>query len=346
MKKFHIPPRNRDLDAQLQVIIDQKTKPPGSLGVLESLAIQIAAVQETLSPAWQAPQLVVFAGDHGIAQAGVSPYPAEVTAQMVYNFVRGGAAINVFCRQHEFNLKVVDAGVNADFPSELPIVHQKIAKGTRNFLYEPAMSPDEMEAASRAGALLVAKIAFASNCNVIGFGEMGIGNTSVAALIFSELTKTPLEECVGRGTGLDDAGLLHKIKTLQKAQIFHAGKKNPLEILQTFGGFEIAQMVGAILQAAENRMLILVDGFIATSAFLLAHALEPNILDYAVFCHQSDEQGHRLMLDYLGVKPLLNLGMRLGEGTGAALAFPILDSAVRFLNEMANFEELKVKSEK
>jgi len=346
MKKFQIPPRSSALDAELQAIIDQKTKPIGALGLLEKLALQIAAVQESLSPAWQAPHLLVFAADHGIAQEGVSPYPAEVTAQMVFNFVRGGAAINVFCRQHGINLQVVDAGVNYDFPPELPIVHQKIAKGTRNFLHEPAITPDELEAASRAGALLVAKIAFASNCNVIGFGEMGISNTSAAALIFSELTQTPLEECVGRGTGLNDAGLLHKIKTLQKAQNFHAGKKNPLEILQTFGGFEIAQMMGAMLQSAENRMLILVDGFIATSAFLLAHAIEPNILDYAVFCHQSDEQGHRRMLEYLGVKPILNLGMRLGEGTGAAVAFPILDSALRFLNEMADFDKLEMKDER
>lgn len=340
MKKFQIPPRSRALDAELQAIIDQKTKPIGALGLLENLALQIAAVQESLSPAWQAPHLLVFAADHGIAQEGVSPYPAEVTAQMVFNFVRGGAAINVFCRQHGISLQVVDAGVNYDFPTELPIVHQKIAKGTRNFLHEPAMTPAELETASRAGALLVAKIAFASNCNVIGFGEMGISNTSAAALIFSELSHTPLAECVGRGTGLDDVGLSHKIKTLEKAQTFHAGKKNPEEILQTFGGFEIAQMMGAMLQAAENRMLILVDGFIATSAFLLAHAIEPNILDYAVFCHQSDEQGHRRMLEYLGVKPLLNLGMRLGEGTGAAVAFPILDSALRFLNEMADFGTL------
>lgn len=340
MKKFHISPRSRALDAQIQAIIDQKTKPIGALGLLEKLALQIAAVQESFSPAWQAPHFLVFAADHGVAQEGVSPYPAEVTAQMVFNFVRGGAAINVFCRQHGIQLQVIDAGVNGDFPADLPIIHQKIARGTRNFLHEPAMSAEELEAALKVGSLLVAKITFASNCNVIGFGEMGIGNTSAAALILSELAQIPLGDCVGRGTGLDDNGLQHKLKTLQKAQTVHTGPKTPLDILQTFGGFEIAQMMGAMLQAAENRMLILVDGFIATSAFLLAHALEPNILDYAVFCHQSDEQGHRLMLDYLGVKPLLNLGMRLGEGTGAAVAFPILDSALRFLNEMADFGTL------
>jgi len=342
MKKFQIFPRNRDMDEAIQAIIDQKTKPIGALGALEQLALQAAAIQETLTPAWESPHILVFAGDHGITQEGVSPYPAAVTAQMVLNFVRGGAAINVFCRQHELNLRVVDAGVNFDFSAELPIIHQKIGHGTKNFLHEPAMSLEQVEAAIRAGSLLVAKISFSTNCNLIGFGEMGIGNTSAAALIMSEICNLPLYFCVGKGTGLDEEGLQHKMNILQKAQATHPQSKTPLEILQTFGGFEIAQMVGAILQAAENQMLILVDGFIATAAFLVAHALEPNVIDYAVFCHQSDEQGHKRMLEFLKASPLLHLGLRLGEGTGAALAFPLLDAALRFFNEMASFEQAEV----
>jgi nicotinate-nucleotide--dimethylbenzimidazole phosphoribosyltransferase len=342
MKKFQIFPRNRDMDEAIQAIIDQKTKPIGALGALEQLALQAAAIQETLTPAWESPHILVFAGDHGITQEGVSPYPATVTAQMVLNFVRGGAAINVFCRQHELNLRVVDAGVNFDFSAELPIIHQKIGHGTKNFLHEPAMSLEQVEAAIRAGSLLVAKISFSTNCNLIGFGEMGIGNTSAAALIMSEICQLPLYFCVGKGTGLDEEGLQHKMNILQKAQAAHPQSKTPLEILQTFGGFEIAQMVGAILQAAENQMLILVDGFIATAAFLVAHALEPNVMDYAVFCHQSDEQGHKRMLEFLKASPLLHLDLRLGEGTGAALAFPLLDAALRFFNEMASFEQAEV----
>jgi len=342
MKKFQIFPRNRDMDEAIQAIIDQKTKPIGALGALEQLALQAAAIQETLTPAWESPHILVFAGDHGITQEGVSPYPAAVTAQMVLNCVRGGAAINVFCRQHELNLRVVDAGVNFDFSAELPIIHQKIGHGTKNFLHEPAMSLEQVEAAIRAGSLLVAKISFSTNCNLIGFGEMGIGNTSAAALIMSEICQLPLYFCVGKGTGLDEEGLQHKMNILQKAQAAHPQSKTPLEILQTFGGFEIAQMVGAILQAAENQMLILVDGFIATAAFLVAHALEPNVMDYAVFCHQSDEQGHKRMLEFLKASPLLHLDLRLGEGTGAALAFPLLDAALRFFNEMASFEQAEV----
>lgn len=342
MKKFQIFPRNRDMDEAIQAIIDQKTKPIGALGTLEQLALQAVAIQETLTPAWESPHILVFAGDHGITQEGVSPYPAAVTAQMVLNFVRGGAAINVFCRQHELNLRVVDAGVNYDFSAELPIIHQKIGHGTKNFLHEPAMNLEQVEAAIRAGSLLVAKISFSTNCNLIGFGEMGIGNTSAAALIMSKICQLPLYFCVGKGTGLDEEGLQHKLSILQKAQAAHPQSKTPLEILQTFGGFEMAQMVGAILQAAENQMLILVDGFIATAAFLVAHALEPNVMDYAVFCHQSDEQGHKRMLEFLKASPLLHLGLRLGEGTGAALAFPLLDAALRFFNEMASFEQAEV----
>jgi nicotinate-nucleotide--dimethylbenzimidazole phosphoribosyltransferase len=342
-----IPPIDRSLEAQIQAKIEGKTKPPGSLGQLESLAKQAALVQGTLNPQLTSPHLIVFAGDHGIALEGVSPYPPEVTAQMVLNFVRGGAAINVFCRQNGINLKVVDAGVNADFAPDLPIVHQKVAKGTANFLHAPAMSAAQCQQAMEWGASLVRQIQAETHSKVIGFGEMGIGNTSAASLLMSEICGLPLEQCVGRGTGHDDEGLQRKLNTLKAAQEKHhlpAHSAPAFQVLQTFGGFEIAQMCGAMQEAAALGMLILVDGFIASAAFLVAHAMQANVIDYAIFCHRSAEQGHRLMLQYLKAEPLLDLGLRLGEGTAAALAYPLLQNAVAFFNEMAEFSDLGLSS--
>jgi nicotinate-nucleotide--dimethylbenzimidazole phosphoribosyltransferase len=334
---------DKEIVNKVQHKIDFKTKPLGALGQLEEIALKIATIQQTLSPELTNPHLVVFAADHGIAKSGVSKYPAEVTPQMVLNFVYGGAAINVFCKQNGLNLKVVDAGVNFDFEENLPIIQQKIGYGTKNFLTESAMTMDELEQCLVKGRALVNQIS-AENCNVIGFGEMGIGNTSAASVLMSKICQLPINECVGRGTGVDDEGLKHKISILTEAINFHKNINTPLEVLSTFGGFEIAQMVGAMLQAAENKMLIMVDGFIATSAFLVAHAIEPNVLDYAVACHQSDESGHKKMLNYLNIKPILQLNLRLGEGTGCALAYPLIQSAVNFLNEMASFESAGVSN--
>lgn len=326
--------------------INLKTKPVGALGRLEELAIQIGTIQNTLTPALNNPHILIFAGDHGIAQEGVSPYPPEVTAQMVFNFVRGGAAINVFARQNHLKLKVIDAGVNFDFDKNIDIIHAKIAKGTKNSLHSPAMSDLECEKAINRGHDLVVDLA-AQNCNVIGFGEMGIGNSSSAALLMSALGKLPIEACVGRGTGLDDEGLRKKTEILQKVQEKHKNiiKNNqPTEILAAFGGFEIAMMVGGILAAKSKNMLILIDGFIATSALLVAKSIDESILQNCIFCHKSEEQGHQKMLDLLQVKPLLNIGMRLGEGTGVAVAYPLIAAAVNFLNEMASFEEAGVSN--
>ncbi len=338
-----IPPLNRCLEAQIQAKIDGKTKPPGALGQLETLAKQVALVQGSLNPQLTNPHLIVFAGDHGVAREGVSPYPQEITAQMVLNFVRGGAAINVFCRQNGIQLKVVDAGVNADFDPNLPIIHQKVAKGTANFLHEAAMSALQCQEALEAGAELLRKIHTATQCNVIGFGEMGIGNTSSASMLMSEICGLSLEKCVGRGTGHDDDGLQRKLNVLQAAQEkqqLSAQAADALQVLKTFGGFEIAQMCGAMQEAAALGMLVLVDGFIASAAFLVAQAMQPNLMDYAVFCHRSAEQGHRLLLEYLQAQPLLDLGLRLGEGTAAALAYPLLQNALAFLGEMAEFGDL------
>jgi nicotinate-nucleotide--dimethylbenzimidazole phosphoribosyltransferase len=336
------------LGRDLQHKIDTKTKPLGALGVLERLAFQIGTIQQTLSPTLQNPHILLFAGDHGITQEGVSPYPQEVTAQMVLNFVRGGAAINVFAKQHNIALQVIDVGVNYDFPPDLPIVHAKVGKGTHNFLRKSAMTIGEAAEAMRIGKQVVQQ-AKNSGCNIIGFGEMGIGNTSSASILMHLFTGIPLEECVGKGTGLDDVGLARKKETLQQA-LQNYTLPTSIEKIDTvmeklchFGGFEIVAMVQAIWEARDAGMTILIDGFIVTSALLVAHTLlGKRILENCIFTHTSGEQGHAKMLDFLGAKPILNLGMRLGEGTGCALAYPIVQSAINFLNEMASFEEAQV----
>ncbi len=345
---FVISPLASTLKTALQTKIDQKTKPLGALGQLESLALHIALCQNSLTPHLTHPGILIFAGDHGIAAAGVSAYPQTVTAQMVANFLAGGAAISVFARQHGLNLIVVDAGVNADLTPHPKLVNAKIDRGTKNFLTQPAMSQDQCLQAIQTGAKLVAEQQ-AAGCNCIGFGEMGIGNTSSAALLMHVLTDLPLRQCVGRGTGLNDAQLENKLTVLQQAlgnNVAWGGLCEPqptaLNALATFGGFEIAMMVGAYLKAAECGMVIMVDGFIASSALLVASILYPSVLDYCVFTHVSNEQGHLALLKHFNATALLNLNLRLGEGSGIALAYPLLQSAVLFLNEMTSFAEAGV----
>ncbi|HEY2605642.1 MAG TPA: nicotinate-nucleotide--dimethylbenzimidazole phosphoribosyltransferase [Paraburkholderia sp.] len=332
---------DQTLRAELQHIIDTKTKPPGSLGRLETLARQMGLIQRTTRPTVQRPAMIVFAGDHGIAAEGVSPYPQAVTAQMVANFLAGGAAINALSQVAGLELEVVNSGIATALASTEGLVDIPVASGTRNFAREPAMTPEQALAAMHAGAARVRHHA-ALGTNVIGFGEMGIANTSSAACLMSRLCGMPIDECVGRGTGLDNAGLAKKRNVLASALAHHAAVIRPLDVLATFGGFEIAMMTGAYLAAAEARMTILVDGFIATSALLVADALAPNIREYCVFAHASNEAGHRRMLDHFGALPLLSLDMRLGEGTGAALAVPLLRAAVAFVNEMASFDSAGV----
>jgi nicotinate-nucleotide--dimethylbenzimidazole phosphoribosyltransferase len=345
--KLLIPPIASEMRLSIKNKINNKTKPIGSLGLLEDIALQICQIQHTVNPVIENPHIVVFAGDHGIARTGlVNQFPQEVTAQMVLNFVRGGAAINVFCRQNNIDLTVVDSGVNTDFDKSLSIVHAKVSKGTKNYLEEAAMTVEEYQQAIVSGGNLVEKINKAG-CNCIGFGEMGIGNTSAAALIMSAVMKVPIQNCVGKGTGANADQLNIKIETLEK--VFQKHKESfttPHEILRHVGGFEIAMMTGAFLRAASLKMILVVDGFIATSSFLLAKEMDAAVMDYAVFAHCSDEQGHHAMLNYLGVTPLLNLGMRLGEGTGAALAIPLLQSSVTFMNDMASFESAGVSERK
>jgi nicotinate-nucleotide--dimethylbenzimidazole phosphoribosyltransferase len=334
-------PLDRSMAAELQHVIDTKTKPPGSLGRLESLGLQIGLIQRTLKPSIERPAIIVFAGDHGIAAEGVSPFPQEVTVQMVANFIAGGAAINALSKAAGMTLEVVDAGVASASPAAAGFVDAAIRRGTRNFAHEPAMTRPQVLQAIEGGAARV-RFHAALGTNVIGFGEMGIANTSAAACLMSRMCNVEIDACVGRGTGLDDAGLKHKCDVLAAALEKHAASTDPLETLATFGGFEIAMIAGAFLAAAEARMTILVDGFIVTSALLVAHALDPAVLDYCVFAHASDETGHRRMLEHFHAAPLLQLGLRLGEGTGAALALPLLRAAVAFINEMASFESAGV----
>lgn len=335
------PIHNPSLEETLQNKINNKTKPIGALGVLEKIAFQIGMIQNTESPKLEQPTIFVFAGDHGIAQKGeVNPFPQEVTAQMVYNFMNEGAAINVFCKQHNIALNIVDAGVNHSFDNTLDIIHEKIDFGTQNYQEGPAMTVDQCNRAIQKGADLV-KETFDQGTNTIGFGEMGIGNTSSASLLMAYFTNTPITECVGAGTGLNNEAI--KIKQHILSTVFEKhSPSSPLEALAFFGGFEIAMITGAILKAAELKITIIIDGFIVTSALLVAHAMHPAILDYCIFAHTSGEQGHQKMLAFLEKQPLVNLGMRLGEGTGVAIAYPILASSVAFLTSMASFESAGV----
>jgi nicotinate-nucleotide--dimethylbenzimidazole phosphoribosyltransferase len=332
------------LQEQLKQKIDGKTKPLGALGILEDIALQVGLIQGTVSPEIHNPHIIVFAADHGISATGlITPYPQEVTAQMVLNFLQGGAAINVFTRQHHTGLTVVDAGVNFDFAPELygpRFINHKINYGTKNYLEEEAMTRQEALSAIEKGKNLIRTFS-AEGCNTVGFGEMGIGNTSAASLLMSAVTGFPIEDCTGRGTGLNDEQLRIKIATLKKVFEKHRldqFSEDPIGLLIKTGGFEITMMAGAYLQAAQNKMIILVDGFITTAALLIAYLFDKTIISNCIFAHASGENGHEKMLHFLQARPLLHLGLRLGEGTGAALALPLIQSAVNFLNEMASFE--------
>jgi nicotinate-nucleotide--dimethylbenzimidazole phosphoribosyltransferase len=319
--------------SRVQALLDGKTKPLGSLGRLEALALQLALIQGSDAPVLLDPQLVVFAADHGLAARGVSAYPSDVTWQMVENFLAGGAAVSVLARQHGLALTVVDAGVRHTFAPRPGLQIRKIAPGTADAMAGPAMTPAQRDAAIAAGRDVVQGLPG----NALLLGEMGIGNTSAAALLLARLSSEPVARCVGRGTGLDDVALAHKTSVLRAVLEVHAHAIAPLEALAAFGGFEIAMMVGAVLQAAAERRVIVVDGFICGAAVLVAARLQPTVLQRCVFAHQSDEAGHALMLAQLQAQPLLNLGLRLGEGSGAALAWPLLTSACRLLAEMASF---------
>jgi nicotinate-nucleotide--dimethylbenzimidazole phosphoribosyltransferase len=308
---------------------------------LEALAVQIGSILSSVAPSLQQPQLVVFAADHGLAAQGVSAYPSDVTWQMVENFLAGGAAVSVLARQHGLALTVVDAGVRHDFAPRPGLLIRKVAAGTADASQGPAMTEAQCAVAIQAGRDVVQSLPG----NVLLLGEMGIGNTSAAALLLARLTDQAIEVCTGRGTGLDDAGMARKVSVLRQVLARHAQATSPLAALTAFGGFEIAMLCGAVLQAALQRRVIVVDGFIASSAVLVAARLQPQVLSRCVFAHCSDEAGHALMLKEMGATPMLQLGLRLGEGSGAALAWPLLQSATLLLNQMASFEDAGVSRE-
>lgn len=337
---------NDALRQQLQRIIDLKTKPLGALGRLETLAVQLGLIQGTTTPHIEQPQIRVFAADHGLTKHGTSAYPSAVTAQMVYNFLQGGAAINVLARQHDIELKVVDAGVDADFAhspfkDHAQLLDYKVRHGSRDALTEPAMTAEECLAALENGMDVVKNMVG----NLLIVGEMGIGNTSAASLLLAKLGDIPIDACIGRGTGLDDAGLQHKASILTQVLARHSEAQAPFDILAALGGLEIAMMAGALMQAASERRILLIDGFIASSALLAAERLAPGVAQYAVFAHHSVEPGHTHLLKLLNAEPLLNMGMRLGEGSGAALAYPLLQSACAVINEMASFNDAGISGQ-
>ncbi len=344
MRSFTIRPLAENMAQKLRDKMDSKTKPVGSLGRIEELAVQVGQMQQSLAPVLRQPTIVVFAADHGIAEQGiVNPFPQEVTHQMVGNFLRGGAAINILAEQHNLSLRVVDAGVKRPIAPHPLLWDAKVAEGTQNYLYGRAMELPQVEQCIDQGAAITSRLQ-ATGCTVVGFGEMGIGNSSAAALLMCALTGLPIEACVGAGTGLDAQGREQKVAILRQAQQKHLHAHSPMEILAAFGGFEIAMLVGAIAQAAAANMVIIIDGFIVSAALLVATALYPNILPYCIFSHCSEELGHAKLLAYFNADPLLRLHMRLGEGTGAAMAYPLVQSAVLLLNNMASFDQAQVSN--
>ncbi len=341
MKTFAIKPIDRSIEDEIINKIDNLTKPKGSLGRLEELALRICLIQHTSTPELKNPHNVLFAGDHGILDEGVSVSPKEVTWQQLSHFSKGGAGINFLCDQHGFRLVLVDAGVDYDIPAGHGIIDMKVRRGTRNFLHGPAMTLEEFDQCVERGAQVVKEI-HSEGCNVISFGEMGSGNTSPSAMWMHCFTGIDLKRCIGAGAGLDNAGIRHKYEVLSQAAANYSGDDTPESKIAWFGGLEMAMALGGMLQAAELGMLIIVDGFIMTSVILAASQLYPAVMEYAVFGHQGDESGHKLMLEAMNVKAILHLDLRLGEGSGAVCAYPILESAVRMINHMDSFQSVNV----
>ena len=340
MRTFKIETPDNALRPAIQEKIDNLNKPKGSLGRLEELAMQICLIQQTLSPELSHPCHLLLGGDHGIEREGVSVSPREVTWQQMINFTRGGGGVNMFCRQHGFKLRIVDVGVDYDLSSIPGIIDRKIARGTRNFLYEPAMTEEEFNQAIQVGVDL-ADDCIAEGCKVLCIGEMGIGNTSPSSIWMHLFCDIPLNDCIGAGAGLDSPGIRHKREVLAQA-VSNWKKANDQNPIAYFGGFEMVAAIGAMLRAAEQHLIILIDGFIMTACAMAAIHLYHDSQDYMIFTHCGDESGHRMMLDAIDARPLLHLGLRLGEGTGALCAFPIVDSAVRMINEMNNFDNARI----
>ena len=336
MTTFNIARPDKAIEHKLIDKIDNLTKPKGSLGMLEQLALKIGIIQQTLTPSLKNPCNILFAADHGIIEEGVTVSPKEVTWQQLSHFSKGGAGINFLCDQHGFKLVLVDAGVDYDIPAGHGIIDLKVRKSTRNFLYEAAMTADELELCMQRGAGVVADV-HARGCNVVSFGEMGSGNTSSSSMWMHLFTDIPLDRCIGAGAGLNGSGISHKYDVLSRALANYKGGDSVQDKMAWFGGYELAMAVGGMLKAAELGMVILVDRFIMTACILAASRLYPEVMDYAIFCHQGDESGHKLMLEHMGVKAVLHLDLRLGEGSGAVCAYPIIQSAVNMINNLDSF---------
>jgi len=338
MQLPQITPVDRTREPALRTLIDGKAKPLGALGRIEDLAVQLALIAGQPAPRVAKALLLVFAGDHGLTESGVSSYPREVTTAMVATFLAGKASANAFARAVDCEVRVVDAGVAANLKPHPSLIHAKVRKGTRNAAREPALTPDEVAQALERGVMIAWENA-AADCDVLLLGEMGIGNTASAALLMHRLAPAPLADCVGAGAGHDAAGLARKLAVLEQAAA-RTDATDPLTVLAEFGGLEIVMMTGAILGAASSRRPIIVDGFICTAAALAAIRLDPGARDYCIFAHRSQEQGHRLMLEALAAEPLLDLDMRLGEGTGALLALPMVRAAAGLLTEVASLQDV------
>ena len=345
MRTYNIHKPDAALLDAIRHKIDNLNKPKGSLGRLEDLAMQICLIQQTLTPKLNNPCHLLFGGDHGIEREKVSVSPREITWQQMLNFAKGGGGVNMFCRQHGFKLYLVDVGVDYDLSNCHEIYNRKIAPGTANFIDGPAMSEEQYRQALDVGAEFVDKC-HADGCNIVCVGEMVIANTSPSSVWMSLLGDIPLDECIGAGAGLDNAGIRHKSDVLNRAVnrfiYTTGGKADTNTVIRYFGGFEMVSAVGAMLRAAELGLIVLVDGFIMTACALAAVRLYPEAKEYMIFGHVGDENGHRRLLDLLGAQPLLNLGLRLGEGTGALCAYPIVESAVRMINEMNNFDNAHI----
>ncbi|MDO6708161.1 nicotinate-nucleotide--dimethylbenzimidazole phosphoribosyltransferase [Photobacterium sp. 1_MG-2023] len=334
----------------IQERIDTKTKPPGSLGQLETTALQLALIQSQGQPeavqqiTLSNPTLLLFAGDHGIAKEGVSIAPSEVTQQMVLNFLAGGAAINQFCRINAIALKVIDCGILLPVDTDHPdFILQRLGARTQNLAEKPALTKAQVAQGLELGGA-IAQRTIESGCNLLMFGEMGIGNTSSASALLAAITQTDVAYCVGKGTGINDTQMSQKISLIRKgvARYHETGQPDPYRALEELGGFEIVQMVGAFFQASEQRVPVLVDGFIVSVAAFIATRIKPEARDIMIFAHRSEEQGHQKVLAEMEAQPLLDLGLRLGEGTGAALAYPLLAASAEFYNHMASFADAGV----
>lgn len=335
--------KNIEKDAQHK--IDLKTKPLGSLGILESIAVKMCMIQNNLDPIIKNKALFVFAGDHGVAEEGVSAFPSEVTSQMVFNFLKGGAAINVLCRYNDIDINIIDMGVNYDFEKNNKLIDKKVNKGTKNFIKYQAMTRVEAIKSIQNGIDVFNDIHNKKKIDIIGLGDMGIGNTTSSSAIISCITGIDPEKCTGRGTGIDDAKFQNKVNLIKKAISMHKPKNDDaVDVLQKIGGFEIAGITGAILAASYNKVPIVIDGIISTAGAIVAYLLNPDVSDYIFAGHKSIEIGQKVALEFMNLEPIIDLKMRLGEGTGASLAIDIIDASCRIMREMTSFEEAGVSN--